>query len=243
MIKLNCSAAFFVLSLLAVTSPVQALELVGLVEPHMVVKIGSPALGIVESISVDRGDQIKKGQQVAQLDSRIETVEADLAKERSTFLSGKHDRLKSLGTNSMASIEEIDQARSEMRVANYEIARRNILLQNRRIESPVNGVVVQRLLSPGEYAYEQTPVMVVAQIDPLNIEVLAPTSYYSKIVKGMKATVTLETGTDKPQTAKVIVIDKVMDAASNTFGVRLELANPNFDIPAGQKCKVIFSDL
>jgi len=41
-------------------------------------------------------------------------------------------------------------------------------------------------------------------------------------------------------TAKVVVVDRVVDAASSTFGIRLELRNPGGRIPAGIRCKVKF---
>jgi len=40
--------------------------------------------------------------------------------------------------------------------------------------------------------------------------------------------------------ATVKVVDRVVDSASGSFGVRLELANPNGEIPAGVKCRVRF---
>ena len=40
--------------------------------------------------------------------------------------------------------------------------------------------------------------------------------------------------------AKVTIVDKVVDAASGTFGVRLEMPNPEHRITPGLKCKVIF---
>jgi multidrug efflux pump subunit AcrA (membrane-fusion protein) len=36
------------------------------------------------------------------------------------------------------------------------------------------------------------------------------------------------------------VVDKVIDAASNTFGVRLELENPDYAIPGGIRCNINF---
>jgi len=38
----------------------------------------------------------------------------------------------------------------------------------------------------------------------------------------------------------VTVVDHVLDAASGTFGVRLALPNPDFNLPAGIRCKVLF---
>jgi hypothetical protein len=40
--------------------------------------------------------------------------------------------------------------------------------------------------------------------------------------------------------AQVKSLDRVIDAGSGTFGVRLELANPDFQIPAGLNCRVRF---
>ena len=42
--------------------------------------------------------------------------------------------------------------------------------------------------------------------------------------------------------ARVTVVDRVADAASSTFGVRLEIANPGNRIPGGLKCKLRLGD-
>ena len=41
-------------------------------------------------------------------------------------------------------------------------------------------------------------------------------------------------------TFKARYIDRVVDAASNTFGVRLEIANPEYEVPGGVRCDVRF---
>jgi membrane fusion protein (multidrug efflux system) len=40
--------------------------------------------------------------------------------------------------------------------------------------------------------------------------------------------------------ANVVIVDRVVDAASGTFGVRLTLSNPSNRLPAGLKCRVRF---
>jgi len=40
--------------------------------------------------------------------------------------------------------------------------------------------------------------------------------------------------------ATVSVIDKVLDSASDTFGVRLMVPNPTHDMPAGVNCTATF---
>jgi multidrug efflux pump subunit AcrA (membrane-fusion protein) len=107
------------------------------------------------------------------------------------------------------------------------------------IKSPINGVVVERFLSPGEYIENQS-IVKLAQIDPLNVEVVLPVSYFLQIKLGMKAKIIPEAPIGGQYIAEVKVIDRVIVAASGTFGVRLELSNPGYKLPAGLKCKVIF---
>ena len=86
------------------------------------------------------------------------------------------------------------------------------------------------------------PILKLAQIDPLRVEVVLPETAYGKIHVGMVGTVTPEDlgGT---YTAHVTVVDRVIDAASGTLGVRLELPNPDDKLPGGLRCRVQFPAL
>jgi membrane fusion protein, multidrug efflux system len=74
----------------------------------------------------------------------------------------------------------------------------------------------------------------------LNVEVFVPIAYYGQILVGTKGEVTPESPLIGSYSATVSVVDHVIDAASGTFGVRLELQNSDYTIPAGIKCKVKF---
>ena len=110
----------------------------------------------------------------------------------------------------------------------------------RTIRSPVNGVVAKRDLTAGEYVGDKGPIMTVAQIDPLNVEVVVPVKRYGSIVRGMTAEVRPESPVGGIHTGTVVIVDKVIDAASGTFGVRVQVPNPNLALPAGLKCSVRF---
>jgi hypothetical protein len=79
-----------------------------------------------------------------------------------------------------------------------------------------------------------------AEIDPLNVEVIIPVALYGNIHVGSKGEVFPEKPISGKYTATVKVVDKVVDAASGTFGVRLTMPNPGGKIPAGIKCRVKF---
>ena len=112
-------------------------------------------------------------------------------------------------------------------------------MKRRIIRSPVSGVVVERLMSPGERVEEET-ILKIAQIDPLRVEVILPSSAFGRVKVGMRAAVVPEFPSDTVHVAPVTIVDRVVDAASGTFGVRLELPNPDHEIPVGLHCQVRF---
>jgi RND family efflux transporter MFP subunit len=135
-------------------------------------------------------------------------------------------------------------AHDNKRLAALELERANVALSRNTIRSPITGVVVERFLSPGEYVSGQfkseAPILKIAQIDPLRIETFAPLPMRGKIVVGMPAKILIESPANSSHDVRVSMVDRVVDSASSTFRVRLELPNPNHRIAAGLKCKVKF---
>jgi len=238
-------------------------------EARQIVDIRSPVDGLIEKVALERADPVKKGQIVVTLESGPEraalaiarskaamTGPVEAAQARVQFAKSKEKRQEELFRQNFVSSSALDEARterklaeSELRVAienqklaELEVHRAEELLSMRTLRSPIEGVVVQRYLKAGEFASTNVkdPILKLAQVDPLNVEVVLPASWYGKIHKGDAGTVTPETpGT--PFIGRVSVVDRVIDAASGTFGVRLELHNPNNTIPAGAKCRLRFA--
>jgi multidrug efflux pump subunit AcrA (membrane-fusion protein) len=131
------------------------------------------------------------------------------------------------------------EGRDYKRLAELELERALAALAVRTIRSPVTGVVTERLLASGEFA-KQAPILKVAQLDPLRVEVFVHVAHLGKIAVGMLAEVLPEAPVNGVYQARVTVVDRVVDAASGTYGVRLELPNPDYRLSAGLKCKVRF---
>jgi RND family efflux transporter MFP subunit len=251
-----------------VPSGVYAVELDGLIEPYMVVNVGSGVAGILETVKVDRGDVVKKGQILAALQSGVEKATLELARARARleasikakqanlhFCLRKQSQTKELYEKGAIPFDEMDKAETnrtlaEMelqealdnkRLAKLELKRATEVVKRLTIRSPINGVVVERFMHPGEYV-EDRPILKLAQIDPLNVEIIAPVSLYGSIKKGIRAAVRPEAPMSSLYTAEVKIVDTVIDAASGTFGVRLELPNPDHHLPAGLKCSVVFPE-
>lgn len=237
-----------------------------LIKPEMYVDLSSSVDGVLESVLVDKSDVVKKGQAVANLESAIETAVVALARQKAStndeirskqihlaFTQRKLVRLQKLFKKNAISFNDQDEAdteaamaamalekaKSDKKIVQLQLQLALAELEQKTVRSPISGVVVERLLMPGE-SVDNQPILRLAQIDPLRVEVIAPTELFGRIKKGMSAEIVPEAPADSVYQAKVSVVDKIIDAASGSFMVRLELPNSDYRVVGGLKCKIRF---
>lgn len=237
------------------------------IDPSLTLKLGSPVSSLLERVEVERGAFVSAGQVVARLESAVEesslalnqaraesNAEIESRQVRLELATAELGRATSLQERNVVATQRVDEVRSARRVAEQDLAiarlnrrlaeleqrRSQALLDQRSIRSPIDGVVVQRTLGPGEYAHQESHVVTIARIDPLYVETFLPIRVYGQIKVGDVANVRPDEPVGGDRKATVSVVDQVFDAASGTFGVRLALPNPDRSIPAGLRCRVTF---
>jgi len=237
-----------------------------LIEPNVVVNVGSDVEGVLSQVIVDRGEIVQEGQMLAKLDTSLQELAVRSAqvradnesvirtnKARVNFGERRLARTKELFENEISSLSELDEAetakiladlalveaREAKRLAQLDLSRAWAEVKIRTIQSPIVGVVVERFLSPGELV-ARTPIVKLAQLDPLRVEAFVPVRMLGKVKVGMVAEIQPEDPVGGRYSAKVTVVDQVVDAASGTFGIRLSLPNPKYLLQAGLKCRMQF---
>jgi RND family efflux transporter MFP subunit len=245
------------------------LEFDGFTEAYRIVNISSATDGILEKVNVDRGDFVRQGQVIATLESSVELATLVIARARTEmkgeveeqaarleYNRGKFEQEERLHTQGILSEDGYKQTRAEkllseagllranenLRLADLEVKRAEAALELRTIRSPIDGVVIDRFLSPGELVTKmnQSKIVAIAQIHPLRTEVLLPCELYGKVTTGMKAIVSPEVLPGERFEARVEALPPFIDAASGTFKARLELVNSERNLPPGLKCRVRF---
>ena len=244
-----------------------------LIEPRQTIEIRPWTEGLITRVNVQRGDMVRAGQVLVELDSGLERATADAAKYRSEmlgavksresridFLAQKAKRRETLAKDNFISIQDRDESAAEHRLAEAELLdardtrelagleykRTMEQLRLRTIRSPIDGIVTDRLMNPGELADNRDvrkPILKLAELNVLHVEVLLPRTGYDSVRLGQVVEVITDPPVGGRHKATVKVIDKMFDAASGTFGVRLELANPGAKIPAGDKCRAVFDGI
>ncbi|MBC7664250.1 MAG: efflux RND transporter periplasmic adaptor subunit [Caulobacter sp.] len=236
-----------------------------LLEPWQLIELRTPVEGIIGSIGANRGESIKRGQVLIELQSQNERVAVELARLRTKldgavvaarnridYATKRHARLVDLEKDKYISTQARDEADAERRLAeaelqsaleNREVAKLDLqrtqeLLALRTVTAPFSGVVVDRMLNVGELAEAgsgRKPVLKLAQIDPMRADVALPAAMLGQVKLGTKASVQAAVG-GKRFNAVVRSVDQLIDAASSTFVVRLEIPNKDNAVPGGSRC-------
>ena len=236
------------------------------INPYKVADIASPVAGVIEDLYVERSQQVSAGQIVAQLDADVERASVKLARYRAGIKSEiklseinmdfdkRHkNRLASLREKQATSVEKIEEAEREESLSRWKLAQAKELsdirtlelkraeqqLSQKSIRAPFDGFVLDTYKHRGEYVEDQS-ILRLAQLDPLVIEAIVPMENFGSIKVGMVGEIFPEFNTTDKLTGTVSIVDRIGDTASNTFGVRLIMPNPENRIPAGLKCIVKF---
>ncbi|MDK9697976.1 MAG: efflux RND transporter periplasmic adaptor subunit [Siculibacillus sp.] len=251
-----------VMSWIVGTCPASAAELECLLAPRRVVEVSFPTPGIVAEVAVDRGDTVKAGALLARLDTRLEEATLRIARARLTesaaldaaraqleIVDRQLARTRELALRQVATEVRVEQIEAERqgilrtvreqeeikRVQNLELDRAQTVMELRGLRSPIDGVVVERLIQPGEHV-DTRKAIVLAEIDPLAVEVIAPAALFGRFGPGDEVKVRLAPPQAGETRARVDVVDAYVDAASGTFRVRLSLPNPERRLTAGFGC-------
>lgn len=181
----------------AVSSPV-LLRLTGSLRGAKEADLAANVAGKVIATSVERGQRVKAGDLLAQVDvqaAQLALAEARVSVESSKTLEeiNKNDceRYEKLKSSGVVSALEYDQVTAKCRTSPLNVeaaeARQRLLAKNvgdGMIRSPFTGVVTERYVTQGEYVQASSRVVSLAQVDELRLVFSVPEKNYPDVRLG-----------------------------------------------------------
>jgi len=179
----------------------------------------------------------------------IRTAAANLDDART-----QNQRAEQLAARGLLAGAEVEATRTKLKVAEagYESAVETVRslkasLQDRRaayqlaqkklndavIRAPIAGAVSERLVQPGEFIKEDTPVVTLVQMDPLKVSTAAQEKYAGVIKPGMPIQFSVESYPNDTFRGRIVSVSPAVDQATRTFAVEAELPNPDHRLKPG----------
>ncbi len=195
----------------------------------------------------DVGTVAVKGDVVAKIEDTLiklrrdeQQAEVERAQASLRYLESEERRYVQLADSNLAAAAKLEEtrsnrdvARSDLQVARSRLAQIDDQLARTRIRAPFNGIVVERLMMPGERV--DVGRNVVRMVDQQNLEVIAraPLEYFSYVRPGQQ--LQLRTGSQLA-TGTVRTVVAVGSENTHRFELRLDIEGDRF--PVGQTLRV-----
>ena len=224
--------------------------------------------GRLETVNVRLGDRVSRGQRLAKVEDReileqvkqaqasfdvsaatIRQREADLKLAQTNL-----DRSRSLYERQLiprqtfddtdaryqAAVAALDLARAQYAQAQARLDELKINLSNTNISSPVTGFIGRRTLDPGAWVTPNTPFLSVVDISVVRLVANVVEKDLRRISQGMKADVTVDAFPGEKFEGRIAHVAPVLDPATRTAQIEVEVQNSTFRLKPGMYAKVDF---
>lgn len=221
---------------------------IGQVEAQQSSMIGFEVGGMLQSISFNEGDLVKKGDILAQLDTarldaRKKEVEAALVKAEvdAKLAASTFDRISDAREANAVSAQEKDEAQKAKEAANAakaivqaQLERTLVDIEKSKLIAPFDGVLIMRALDEGTVISPGQPIMKVQQNTHYDVRIGVTNKVAIAIKKGYNKTVTINS---KEYSATVKAILPVRES-SRTIDVILELDQSHQELHPGDVARL-----
>lgn len=216
-------------------------------------EVGSPVLARAVRVTVTAGQQVRRGQLLAELQS------LELGKTRGAYGEAQArvelartalERKRGLAAERIAPVREVQEAEAELRSAEASLASARSALQamgasageeggaSLRLHSPLSGTVIERNLSQGQVIEPSQTLFRIGSLSTLWLVAHAPERDAVRVPAGARARVAVPALPGQTLGARVLLVGSQVEMSSRTIPVRLELPNPGGALRPGMSATV-----
>jgi RND family efflux transporter MFP subunit len=250
----------------APSSVAEQLLVVGNLIGDATVSVVPRAAGRLETIDVRLGDAVQRGHRIAkiedyELQEQLKQQEAGLEVSRATIRQREADlrlaetnaeRSRSLFVRQLLPKQTLDdtEARLQSAQAQLDLARAQntqsearldelkINLDNTVITSPVNGFVARRTADPGAFVSPNAPLVEVVDIGRVRLVANIVERDLRQVRTGDGARVEVDAYPGEMFMGRIARLSPVLDPATRTAPIEIEIANPGFRLKPGMYARV-----
>ena len=244
----------------------QEITVVGNLIGDATVSVVPRAAGRLQDLTVRLGDRVNRGQRIAKIEdfeiveqvkqaeaaqevslATIRQREADLQLaetnvERSRSLFERQllpkQTLDDNEARYQAALAQLDLARAQTTQSKARLDELRINLANTVITSPVNGFVAKRNVDPGAFVSQQTPVADVVDITRVRLVANVVEKDLKELTSGNNARVEVDAFPGELFSGRIARVSPVLDPATRTAPIEIEIANPTFRLKPGMYARV-----
>ena len=209
----------------------------GTLLPWESVEVRAEVAGRVVALNFQEGTYVRQGQTLVSLDTDVLRAQIEGARSRRDLAETQAQRYRELFEIGGLSRQELDQAESESRVLDAELAQLAAEVRRRQVVAPFSGRIGLRQISTGAYVSPGDPIATLRITDQLRLEFTVPERYLGQIREGQPVRFSVP-GQEDDFVAEVYAIEPFVDPSTRASTVRARARNPGGVLQPGAFAEV-----
>ena len=195
----------------------------GSLEAENDVQIVARIQGPIVELVTEEGMRLTKGDVMLKIDETETLAQVEIAKVALKDGTRAHERAKSARDSEIISQEVYDTALARLESAEAQLMNAEINYSYTAVTAPFDGIVVERLVKLAEHVTANQELFRFSEFDPLLCKIQVPEKELSRLRKGQTAYLNVEAWPDERFQASVLRISPVVDPATGTIRVTLQV--------------------
>ena len=200
------------------------------------VEVVARVQGLLQKMNVEEGDQVRRGQVLAELDKRELNIALAESQARLENTQAIYERSLEMLKQELTSREQVDQAEYNFKTASSQHDRATLNLDYASIKSPFKGIITQRLSERGDLIRANTVMFKLADTEKLWIRLFVPEKEMGRIDEGDRAVIQTEMFPDRTFSGEVEMVSPVVDPTTGTVKVTVRVTEGRDKLKPGMFC-------
>jgi RND family efflux transporter MFP subunit len=200
------------------------LDVQGSVESDKTILISPKTTATVESVQVDAGDTVAKGDVLATLDGEVTKSQIEEVKTQLELARTVYQRQQNLRKEDIGSEIEFLRAKNQVKALENQLATLREQFEYYTVRATIGGTVNRVMLKEGETAAPTSPAFQIANSEALKVTAEISESYITRIERTDSVTVQFPS-LDRELTKTIDVVSKVIDPSNRTFTIEVYIPN------------------
>ena len=214
------------------------MSVIGTMEAVHGVTVSADLPGVVERISFESGQSVSTGDVLVELDTRQERAQLASLEAQSELARVNYGRMQQLVNAGVISRMDYDQATSQQKATEANVAEIRATIARKTIRAPFSGILGIRKVNLGQYLAAGAPMVVLQSLNPIYVDFGVPQQTAAQVKVGSKLRVASEDLAGHGFTGRVTALDSVIDETTRNVQVQATLANPEGKLRPGMFVQV-----
>jgi membrane fusion protein (multidrug efflux system) len=215
-----------------------SMTVIGTAEAVQGVTVSADLPGTVARIGFDSGKSVHAGDVLVEQDTRQERAQLASLEAQRDLARVNFGREQQLVDEGVISRSEYDQASSQQKATEANVAEIRATIERKTIRAPFSGILGIRQINLGQYLSAGQAIVSLQALNPIYVNFGVPQQTVSQALVGRPLHVTKEDLPSMAFAGRVTAVDSVVNEATRNIQIQATLANPEGKLRPGMFVQV-----